>query len=111
MIGFYGYSNKKLRIIIMTKLIQRQTISENKIKIGDASVTPQMQSVMLGWPYGRLVWNRPIAIVLEQDNQATRIPITDITRILIGGFLGLGLFFAMATILLSFQQRRKNHER
>jgi hypothetical protein len=94
----------------MTQWLQRQTISGDKTQIGDTVVTPQSQSIMLRWPYGGLVWNRPAAVLVEQDNQTTRIPIIDITRILIWGFLGLGLFFGIMTALLSNQQRRKNNE-
>ena len=94
----------------MTQWLQRQTISGDQIKIGDKVVTPQSQSITLRWPYGGLVWNRPAAVLVEQDNQTTRIPIVDITRILVWGFLGFGLFFTMVTALLSNQQRRKKNE-
>lgn len=94
----------------MTQWFQRQTISDNKSIIGNQVVTPQSQSITLRWPYGGLVWNRPTAVVVEQDDQTTRIPIMDITRILVWGFLGLGLFFAMMTVLSSNQQRRMKNE-
>lgn len=94
----------------MPQWLQQQTISGNKSKIGNKVVTPQSQSITLRWPYGGLVWNRPAAVLVEQDNQTTRIPIIDITRILVWGLLGLGLFFAIVTALLSNQQRRKKNE-
>lgn len=94
----------------MAQWLQRQTISGNKTKIGDQVVTPQSQSVTLRWPYGGLAWNRPTAVLVKQDDQTTRIPIMDITRILVWGFLGLGLFFAMMTVLSSNQQRRMKNE-
>ena len=94
----------------MTQRFQRQTISGEQIKVGDTIVTPQAQSVTLRWPYGGLLWNRPAAVLVEQDDQTTRIPIIDVTRILVWGFLGLGLFFGIMTALLSNQQRRKNNE-
>ena len=89
---------------------QRQTISGEQTKIGNTTVTPQAQSVTLRWPYGGLIWSRPAAVVVEQEDQITRIPIIDVTRLLIWGFLGLGLFLAMVTVLSSTQQRRNKNE-
>ena len=94
----------------MTQRFQRQTISGEQIKVGDTIVTPQAQSVTLRRPYGGLLWNRPAAVLVEQDDQTTRIPIIDVTRIFVWGFLGLGLFFAMITVLSSIQHRRKKNE-
>jgi len=94
----------------MTQWFQRQTISGDQTKIGDTIVTPQAQSVTLRWPYGGLIWNRPAAVLVERDNHTTRLPVIDVTRILVWGLLGLGLFFAIVTALLSNQQRRKKNE-
>ena len=94
----------------MTQWSQRQTISGDQTIVGDTIVTPQSQSVTLRWPYGGLIWNRPAAVLVEQDDHTTRIPVIDVTRILVWGLLGLGLFFAIVTALLSNQQRRNKNE-
>jgi len=94
----------------MSQWFQRQRISGDPIIVGDTTVTPQAQSVTLRWPYGGLIWNRPSAIVVERDNHTTPMHVIDITRVLVWGLLGLGLFFAIVTALLSNQQRRKKNE-
>jgi len=94
----------------MGQWFQQQTISGDQTKIGNTTVTPQAQSITLRWPYGGLIWNRPVAVVVEQEDQVARTPIIDVTRILVWGFLGLGLIFAVATALLSKQQRRNKNE-
>jgi hypothetical protein len=94
----------------MAQWFQQQTISGNKSKIGNKVITPQAQLVTLRWPYGGLVWNRPAAVLVEQDEQTTRMPIIDVSRIFIWGFLGLGFIFALVTAFLSIQQRRKKNE-
>jgi hypothetical protein len=51
-----------------------------------------------------LVWNRPTAVLAEQDGQTRRIPIVDVTRILWVGLLGLAVLTASAS-LLGFRRR------
>jgi hypothetical protein len=55
--------------------------SGRAVTAGDVTVTPQSQALVIRWPNGGLVWNRPVAVVVESPGQTRRIPIRDITRI------------------------------
>jgi hypothetical protein len=50
-------------------------------------------------PKGGFVWNRPTAVLVEQDGQARRIPIVDVTRILQVGLLGLAVLAGSVGLL------------
>ncbi len=88
-----------------------QTISGDKVTIGDVTVMPQSQALTIRWPNGGFVWNRPAAVLVERGAQTERIPIVDVTRIAQLGLLGLSLVFTMMTIVLSVRRRREQNER
>lgn len=73
------------------------------ILAGDARVTPQSQALSIrgipGWN-GGFVWNRPVAVLVEQEGQIKRYPIVNVTRnaqlgIIAAGVLLGGLAFAL----------------
>lgn len=90
----------------LNDVVQWQTISGEEVTIGDVTLTPQSQALMLRWPNGGFVWNRPVAILVERDGQTERVPVVDVTRIAQLTLLGLGLVFSMVTVVLSIRKRR-----
>lgn len=48
--------------------------------VGGRRITPLAQVVIVRWPGGGLVWNRPAGIVVEERGATTSIPIHDPTR-------------------------------
>ncbi len=92
------------------EILRWQTISGDKVTSGDVSVTPQSQALIIRWPHGGLVWNRPVAILVERGEQTERIPIVDVTRMVQLGLLGLSLVFSIFILLLSARQRRDRNE-
>jgi hypothetical protein len=94
----------------LKEMFKWQTISGDKVTVGDVTVTPQSQALTVRWPDGGLVWNRPVAVLMEQGERKERIPIVDVTRIAQLGLLGLSLVFTMMTIVLSVRRRRDRSE-
>ena len=92
------------------EMVHWQTISGKPVTAGDLTVTPQSWTLIIRSPYGCWVWNRPVAVQVEQANRPSaspaRIPIVDVTRLAQLGFLGLSLIFSIITLFLLIQQRR-----
>lgn len=89
----------------LEEMLKWQTVSGDKITIGDVTVTPQSQALTIRWPNGGFVWNRPAAVLVERGEQKERVPIVDVTRIVQLGLLGLSLVFIMMTIARSVRRR------
>ncbi len=51
------------------------------LEIGEYTIRPVAHAAALRWPFGGLVWNRPVAIEVQQGDQIERIPIPDVTRL------------------------------
>lgn len=79
--------------------IQSQIISGHPITVGDTTITPQSHALIIRWPYGGFVWNRPRAILVERARQTQRIPIRDATRIVQIRLWGMALLWAILIYL------------
>jgi hypothetical protein len=80
-------------------VVAAREASAEPVTIHGVTVTPQSRALVVRWPKGGLVWNRPTAVLVEQDGQTRRIPIVDVTRILQVGLLGLAILTAGASLL------------
>ena len=87
--------------------VQWQTISGSPVTVGDVTVTPQSQALIVRWPFGGFVWNRPVAILVERDGPhfVERMRVVDVTRMVQLGLLGFGLIFSI--VILGKSVRRK----
>jgi hypothetical protein len=98
----------------LTDIVTWQTTAGRQVTVGDITLTPQAQSLIIRWPYGGWVWTRPIAVQAVRNDrpgqQAARLPIIDITRLVQVGLLALSLIFSIITLFLIIQQRRNRNE-
>jgi hypothetical protein len=83
-----------------------ETRSGEPVTAGDIRVTPQSQALTIRWPFGGFVWNRPVAVLVEQGDESDRIPIVDVTLVAQVMLLALGAVFALTTLILSATKRR-----
>jgi len=97
-------------MVRLREMLQRQTISGDKVTVGDVTVTPQSRALTIRWPYGGFVWNRPLAVLVKRGKQTERIPIVDVTRMAQLGLLGLSLVFSIIIFVLSIRRRRDRNE-
>jgi hypothetical protein len=73
--------------------------SAESVTAHHVTVTPQSRTLIVRLPNGGFVWNRPTAVLVEQDGRVRRIPIVDFTRILQAGLLGLAMVTVGASLL------------
>ena len=92
------------------EMVRRQTFSGEATTVGDITMTPLSQVVTVRWPSGGLVWNRPVAVVVERDGMRERIRVVDVTRMVQLGLLGLTLVFSMVFFWLSVRRGREQDD-
>jgi hypothetical protein len=49
--------------------------------VGDVTVTPHSWTLVVRFPFGGIVWNRPIGVTVRRGDRVEEIPIRDVTRI------------------------------
>ncbi len=75
------------------KFIELTTNKGDPVIAGEKVVTPFSQALVVRLPFGGFVWNRPLAIRVEEQGQSYRIAIVDVT-------LAAQFVIAMAGLLL-----------
>ena len=80
-------------------IVQYKLETGSPTAVGEATLTPQSQVLTVRWPNGGWVWNRPVAVLVEQDGESQRIPIVDVTRYAQLAFLAFTVFFGVVAIL------------
>ena len=94
----------------LKEMLQWQTASGDKVTVGDVTVAPQSRALTIRWPRGGLVWNRPVAVLVERGEEMERVPIVDVTRMAQVGLFGLSFVFSMIIMALSIRKRRNRNE-
>ena len=87
--------------------IQLQTNTGEKITAGNLSLTPQSKALTIRLPFGGLVWNRPVAVLVEENGQTRRIPIVNATRLAQVGVLALAL---VSVIISAIIAQKRSHQ-
>ncbi|HHX45197.1 MAG TPA: hypothetical protein GX714_14600 [Chloroflexi bacterium] len=80
------------------------------VSAGETRVTPQARVLEVHWPSGGLVWNRPVAVIVERNGQMVRRPIVDATRLVQAMLGALAMVFSMAAAARVAGSMRRRHE-
>jgi hypothetical protein len=76
-----------------SKIVQFTTSQGAPIQVGDRVITPQSQALKIRFSRWGFVWNRPVAVLIEQEGNVQRVPVVDITRWILWGISGGVLMF------------------
>ena len=98
----------------MTRLKDRfrvQTGVSQPVTVGDITVTPQFQALIVRLPGGGFVWKRPTALLVEQDGQVKRFSIRDVTRMVQLSLLGFSLVLLIARLIKFVQRKESRYDR
>ncbi len=88
--------------------VRWETRTGEPITAGNIRLRPQSQALIIRAGTGfSLVWNRPVAVLVERGDQTERIPIIDVTRVAQFAMLGLGSVLTMLFLTLVAVFRRK----
>jgi hypothetical protein len=87
--------------------VQYQLETGSPTTVGQTTLTPQSQVLSVRWPNGGWVWNRPVAVLVEQDGESERLPIIDVTRMAQIGLIAFAFFFAVLTLLVRLGTKRR----
>lgn len=79
-----------------------KTSTGKPLRQGNVTITPQAQAVVIKFPYGGFVWNRPVAMLVTKDGRRERFPISNVTRTAIAAIVGAGALLTLGTILTGF---------
>jgi hypothetical protein len=71
------------------------------VTLGRVTLVGESRALFVRLPFGGFVWHRPVAVRVEGDGEARRIPIRDVTRAVQLVLFGLG--FAVLVVALAMR--------
>ena len=90
--------------------VELKTSSGKRIERGNVTITPQAQALTVRFPYGGFVWNRPVAVIVEQDGrQQERITIVDVTRVAVLAMAGAAAVMTLGSVAAVIAGRRSRN--
>ena len=84
----------------LNKHLTYATSTGQQVQHGDVVVTPVSRVLTLKLPHYVFIWNRPVAILVEDGDTSTRMPIVDVTLLAQLALLAIGVTLAILTALL-----------
>jgi len=87
-------------------MVEWQQHAGDTLALGDVSLTPLSQALVIRTPIGGYVWNRPVAVLVQRDGQEQRLPILNVILMARLALLGLGLTLAGFALIYSALRRR-----
>lgn len=82
----------------MTKLaefIEWKTVQGTAVTTPYFTITPESQALIIKFPFGGIVWQRPTAVLVRQGEKTERHPIIDVTRLAAWSMLGASLLLSL----------------
>jgi len=68
-------------MVKLTDFIQLKTVQGTAVQTPHHTLIPESQALIIRFPYGGFVWQRPTAVLVQQGDQTQRHPIVDVTRL------------------------------
>jgi hypothetical protein len=97
-------------MVSLRNFIRLETQTGEPLTVGDTTITPQLQALIIRLPFFGFVWNRPIGVIVDRDGQTQRLPIVDVTRYITWSLAGLTLLFSVIITWVAAQRRSITHE-
>jgi hypothetical protein len=79
----------------LTDFIQLKTVQGTAVQTPHHTLIPESQALIIKFPYGGFVWQRPTAVLVQQGEHTQRHPITDITRLATWSVLAASLLLSL----------------
>ena len=89
---------------------QFNTQAGEPVQTGDVILTPESQALVVNGPFGKFIWNRPTAVIVQRGETVERLPVVDVTRWAILGLAGGAILFNLVFFLFSIIRRRKDND-
>jgi hypothetical protein len=78
-------------------LVRIETVTGQPVRAGELSLKPEARVLRLQFPWGGFVWNRPVAVVVDDGRRIERMAIVDVTRAAQVGLLAIAGIFTLLT--------------
>ena len=83
-----------------TDFLQLKTVQGTAVQTPHHTLIPESQALIIKFPFGGFVWQRPTAVLVQQGGHSQRLPITDVTRLATWSVLAASLLLPLLLRLI-----------
>ena len=87
----------------LTDFIQLKTVQGTAVTTPQHTLIPESQALVVKFPFGGFVWQRPSAVLVQTGAQTERHPIVDVTRLATVSVMAASLFIPLLIRLVKKQ--------
>lgn len=87
----------------LTDFIQLKTVQGTAVTTPQHTLIPESQAIVVKFPFGGFVWQRPTAVLVQTGAQTQRHPIVDVTRLATLSVMAASLFIPLLIRLIKKQ--------
>ena len=87
----------------LTDFIEWKTVQGTAVTTPQHTLIPESQALVVKFPFGGFVWQRPSAVLVQTGAQTERHPIVDVTRLATVSVMAASLFIPLLIRLVKKQ--------
>lgn len=87
----------------LTDFIEWKTVQGTAVSTPQHTLIPESQALVVKFPFGGFVWQRPTAVLVQTGAQTERHPIVDVTRLATVSVMAASLFIPLLIRLVKKQ--------
>ena len=84
----------------LTDFVEWKTMQGTAVSIPHHTLIPESQALIVKFPYGGFVWQRPTAVLVKNGDQTERHPVVDVTRLATWSILAASLMLPLLLHLI-----------
>ena len=84
----------------LTDFVEWKTMQGTAVATPHYTLIPESQAVVIKFPYGGFVWQRPTAVLVQNGDQTERHPVVDVTRLATWSILAASLLLPLLLHLI-----------
>ena len=84
----------------LTDFVEWKTMQGTAVSTPHHTLIPESQALIVKFPYGGFVWQRPTAVLVQNGDQTERHPVVDVTRLATWSILAASLMLPLLLHLI-----------
>ena len=98
--------SERVAMVWRNGVIQRETGTGEPVTVSGVTVVPQSQATVVWLPFGGVLWNRPVGVLIKRGAETRRIPIADVSATICRVLFGIGVLCVSVAIIRLIRGRR-----
>ena len=98
--------SERVAMVWRKGVIRRETGAGEPVTVSGVTVVPQSQAIVVWLPFGGILWNRPVSVLIKRGAETRRIPITDVSATICRALFGIGVLCVSIAIIRLIRGRR-----